>query len=272
MSPNSPTCTVRRALLSVSDKTGLVDFARGLAGLDVELVASGGTATALRDAGLEVLDVAELTGSPEMLGGRVKTLHPRIHGGVLARRDHDGDIADIAEHDLQTIDLVVVNLYPFEATVADPDVTLADAIEKIDIGGPSMIRSAAKNHAYVGIVVDPGDYTAILAELSGAGGELALATRSALALKAFQRTSEYDTAIQAYLAQQGGATDEPLPDALRVDFPRVSMLRYGENPHQQAALYGDFLEIAEPLHGKELSYNNVVDVQAALADSRFRGG
>jgi len=153
MSPSSPQRPVRRALLSVSDKAGLVDFAKGLAELGVELVASGGTAEALRKAGLDVIDVAELTGSPEMLGGRVKTLHPRVHGGVLARRDHEGDRADLAAHELKTIDLVAVNLYPFEATVAKPDVSLAEAIEKIDIGGPSMIRSAAKNHAYVGVVV-----------------------------------------------------------------------------------------------------------------------
>jgi len=187
MSPSSPQRPVRRALLSVSDKTQLVDFARGLADLGVELVASGGTAKALRDAGLAVIDVAELTGSPEMLGGRVKTLHPRIHGGVLARRDHDGDRADIAEHDLKAIDLVAVNLYPFEATVAKPGVELADAIEQIDIGGPSMIRSAAKNQAYVGVVVDPGDYDALLAELREADCGLCDATRSALALKAFHR-------------------------------------------------------------------------------------
>jgi len=268
MSPDSSARTVRRALLSVSDKTGLVEFARGLAEFGVELVASGGTASALRDAGLDVLDVAELTGSPEMLGGRVKTLHPRIHGGVLARRDHAGDQADLAKHDLQTIDLVAVNLYPFEATVAEPGVTLAEAIEKIDIGGPSMIRSAAKNHAYVGVVVDPADYPAVLEELGNSDAALSQATRSRLALEAFRRTAAYDAAIQAYLAGQAEAeadAGERFPSSLRVDFPRVATLRYGENPHQGAALYGDFLEIAEPLHGKELSYNNVVDVQAALA-------
>jgi phosphoribosylaminoimidazolecarboxamide formyltransferase/IMP cyclohydrolase len=268
MPPSPPQRPVRRALLSVSDKTGLVDFAKGLADLGVELVASGGTAEALRAAGLEVVDVAELTGSPEMLGGRVKTLHPRIHGGVLARRDHEGDRADLAAYDLPTIDLVAVNLYPFEATVAKPGVSLAEAIEKIDIGGPSMIRSAAKNHAYVGVVVDPGDYDAVLAELRGADCALCDATRSALALKAFQRTAAYDTAIQAYLARQAGAgeaAEDRFPPQLRAEFRRAAMLRYGENPHQGAALYGDFLEIAEPLHGKELSYNNVVDVQAALA-------
>jgi phosphoribosylaminoimidazolecarboxamide formyltransferase/IMP cyclohydrolase len=268
MSPTSLLRPVRRALLSVSDKTGLVAFGRGLADLGVELIASGGTAGALRDAGLAVIDVAELTGSPEMLGGRVKTLHPRVHGGVLARRDHEGDRQDLAEHDLATIDLVAVNLYPFEATVAQPDVSLAEAIEKIDIGGPSMIRSAAKNHAYVGVVVDPGDYDALLAELREADCGLCDATRSALALKAFQRTAAYDAAIQAYLARQAGAgeaADDRFPPRLRVDLPRAATLRYGENPHQGAALYGDFLEVAEPLHGKELSYNNAIDVQAALA-------
>ena len=255
MAPPAKSRSVGRALLSVSDKSGLVDFARGLAELGIELVASGGTAQALRDAGLEVLDVATLTGSPEMLGGRVKTLHPRIHGGVLARRDHEGDRADIEAHELRTIDLVVVNLYPFEATVAKPDVTLEEAIEKIDIGGPSMIRSAAKNQAYVGVVVDPADYDGLLAELSSGQGALADETRQRLALKAFERTAAYEAAVAA----------EALPARLEVSLPRVAMLRYGENPHQKAALYGRFLEVAEPLHGKELSYNNVVDVQAALA-------
>ena len=256
---------VRRALLSVSDKQGLVDFARGLADQGVELVASGGTAGALREAGLEVVDVETLTGSPEMLGGRVKTLHPRIHGGLLARRDHEGDQADIADQDLSTIDLVVVNLYPFEATVANPDVTLSEAIEKIDIGGPSMIRSAAKNQAYVGVVVDPADYGSVLEELRSAGG-LGDETRARLALKAFDRTARYDTAIHAWLAARSADADEgTFPPRLSVELPLARTLRYGENPHQSAALYGDFLEIAEPLHGKELSFNNLVDVQAALA-------
>ena len=281
MTPQTPTRPVRRALLSVSDKTDLVDFAKNLAELGVELVASGGTAGALRKAGLEVIDVETLTGSPEMLGGRVKTLHPRIHGGLLARRDHEGDQADIRAQDLQTIDLVVVNLYPFEATVAKPDVTLADAIEKIDIGGPSMLRSAAKNHAYVGVVMDPADYKAIAAELRDAGG-LSEATRSRLALKVFERTSQYDGAIHAYLAKQktpasageAGARSEaqpseveqpdPFPPRLAIELEHAATLRYGENPHQRAALYGSFYQVAEPLHGKELSYNNLIDAQAAL--------
>jgi len=266
MAPHSPPRPIGRALLSVSDKTGLVEFARGLAELGVELVASGGTAQALRAAGLEVVEVAELTQSPEMLGGRVKTLHPRVHGGVLARRDHAGDRDDVAQHALRLIDLVVVNLYPFEGTVAKPGATRADAIENIDIGGPSMIRSAAKNHAWVGVVADPRDYPAVLAELRQSGGVLSEATRRRLAVAAFERTAAYDAAIHGWLAaQEEGAGADGLPARLSIDLPRAATLRYGENPHQRAALYGRTLEIAEPLHGKELSYNNLVDVQAALA-------
>jgi phosphoribosylaminoimidazolecarboxamide formyltransferase/IMP cyclohydrolase len=256
---------VKRALLSVFDKTGLVEFARGLAALGVELVTSGGTAQALRAAGLDVVDVAELTGSPEMLGGRVKTLHPRVHGGVLARRDLPGDRADLEKHELRPIDLVAVNLYPFETTVAKPGTSHEEAIEKIDIGGPSMIRSAAKNHAYVGVVVDPADYAAVLDELRAGG--LGDATRARLARKAFARTAAYDAAIHAYLSRSGDASERAVPFAslLAADLPHVRTLRYGENPHQSAELYGRFLEIAEPLHGKELSFNNVVDAHAALA-------
>jgi len=259
--PNAP---VARALLSVSDKTGLVDLARGLAGLGVELVASGGTATALRDAGLTVLDVSELTGSPEMLGGRVKTLHAKVHGGILARREREDDRADLARHAIGAIDLVVVNLYPFEATVARPGTTRAEGVEKIDIGGPSMIRSAAKNHAHVAVLVDPADYDAVLAELREQRG-LGEDTRRRLAVKAFSRTAAYDAAIHAWLAaQEGEGESEPFPARLAVDLPRSASLRYGENPHQRAALYGGFLDLVQVLHGKELSYNNVVDVQAAL--------
>ncbi len=265
MSPRSSPRAVRRALLSASDKTGLVELGRGLAELGVELIASGGTARALREAGLDVIDVAELTGSPEMLGGRVKTLHPRVHGGVLARRDHEGDRADVDAHGLQTIDLVVVNLSPFESAVAKPGVDLAEAIEQIDIGGPSMIRSAAKNHAYVGVVVDPGDYAGLLEELRAGGGALGDQTRRRLAVKAFERTAAYDAAIHAYLAGAAGGGEDALPPRLSVELSRAATLRYGENPHQHAALYGRFLEIAEPLHGKKLSFNNLVDVQAALS-------
>ncbi len=261
--PPTSSRPVKRALLSVSDKSGLVDFGRGLAELGVELVASGGTAGALRDAGLAVIDVAELTSSPEMLGGWVKTLHPRIHGGILARRDHEGDQRDLEQQEIGTIDLVVVNLYPFEATVAKPGVTLAEAIEKIDIGGPSMIRSAAKNHAYVAVAVDPSDYDSLLDELRGAGG-FSEATRSRLALKAFERTAAYDAAIHGYLVQRQSGDPKGLPARLGVDLGRAAEMRYGENPHQAAALYGRTLEVAEPLHGKALSFNNLVDVQAAL--------
>ena len=262
--PPTSSRPVKRALLSVSDKSGLVAFGQALAELGVELVASGGTAGALREAGLEVIDVADLTGSPEMLGGRVKTLHPRIHGGILARRDHEGDQRDLEHQKIGTIDLVVVNLYPFEATVAKPGVTLADAIEKIDIGGPSMIRSAAKNHDHVAVAVDPSDYTSLIDELRSAGG-FCEATRRRLALKAFERTAAYDAAISDYLSGENAGGRSLFPERLRVEFGRSAELRYGENPHQRAALYGGFLEIAEPLHGKQLSYNNVVDLQAAIA-------
>ena len=262
MAPQEPRRRVSRALLSVFDKAGLIELGRGLAELGVELVASGGTSSALRDAGLEVLDVADLTQSPEMLGGRVKTLHPRIHGGILARRDLPEDQADLEAQDIGSIDLVVCNLYPFEDTVAEPDVTFDAAIEKIDIGGPSMIRSAAKNAAYVGVLVDPTDYGPVLEELREHDG-LAGATRRRLALKAFRRTAAYDAAIQTWLAEQAG--EDRFPEHLSVSLPVAMELRYGENPHQRAALYGGFLDAVQPLHGKALSYNNLVDVQAALA-------
>ncbi len=256
---------VVRALLSVSDKAGLVELAKDLDCLGVELVASGGTAGAIRDAGLRVLDVAELTGSPEMLGGRVKTLHPKIHGGILARRDLAEDQADLEAQSIRVLDLVVCNLYPFQATVAKPNVTRAEAVEKIDIGGPSMIRSAAKNHAYVGVVCDPADYASIVSELRETGG-LAGETRRRLALKAFQHTAGYDAAISQWLAEHDPDGEaETFPDSLLISLEKATELRYGENPHQRAALYGGFLELAELLHGKALSYNNLIDAQAALA-------
>jgi phosphoribosylaminoimidazolecarboxamide formyltransferase/IMP cyclohydrolase len=228
MPPTDSPRPVARALLSVFDKTGLIQLGKGLAELGIELVASGGTSKALRDAGLDVLDVADLTASPEMLGGRVKTLHPKIHGGILARRALAEDRADLEANGIRQIDLVVVNLYPFEATVADPNVAYQDAIEKIDIGGPSMMRSAAK--------------------------------------KAFRSTASYDAAIQEWLAGQiENRSEDPFPPQLIASLPKASELRYGENPHQGAALYGGFLDAVEPLHGKALSYNNLVDVQAALA-------
>ena len=272
MTPQESTRPVARALLSVYDKTGLVELARGLVELGVELVASGGTATALSDAGLSVTAVDALTGSPEMLGGRVKTLHPRIHGGILARRDREQDRIDLAAQSIAPIDLVVCNLYPFEDTVATPGASYADIVEKIDIGGPSMLRSAAKNHADVGVVVAPSDYAAVLEELREHGG-LRAATRRRLALEAFRRTAAYDAAIQEWLGREvegspavSAAPQDHFPAVLLTGLRRREMLRYGENPHQQAALYGSFLdEIAQQLHGKELSYNNLVDVQAGLA-------
>ena len=264
-SPETETQKVTRALLSVSDKTGLVELAKELDGLGVELVASGGTAAAIRDADLPVLDVADLTASPEMLGGRVKTLHPKIHGGILARRALAEDQADMVANEIRAIDLVVCNLYPFQATVARPDVTRAEAVEKIDIGGPSMIRSAAKNHAYVGVLCDPTDYAAVVAELSEAAG-LSPATRRRLALKAFEHTAGYDTAIAQWLSENDPELPAAtFPESLLISLEKSDELRYGENPHQKAALYGGFLEICELLHGKALSYNNLIDAQAALA-------
>ncbi len=265
MPPADSAQPVTRALLSVSDKTGLVEFAKELSDLGVELVASGGTAGAIRDAGLPVLDVADLTASPEMLGGRVKTLHPKIHGGILARRDLAEDQADMSANDIRAIDLVVCNLYPFQATVARGDVTRAEAVEKIDIGGPSMIRSAAKNHAYVGVLCDPTDYSSVVREIrekSGLSGTL----RRRLALKAFQHTAGYDAAISQWLAEND--PEEPaeiFPESLMISLEKTDELRYGENSHQRAVLYGGFLEICELHHGKALSYNNLIDAQAALS-------
>jgi len=265
MPPTETATPVTRALLSVSDKTGLVEFAKDLSDLGVELVASGGTAGAIRDAGLPVLDVADLTASPEMLGGRVKTLHPKIHGGILARRELAEDQADMEANDIRGIDLVVCNLYPFQATVARADVTRAEAVEKIDIGGPSMIRSAAKNHAYVGVLCDPTDYSSVVEELRTNSG-LTGALRRRLALKAFQHTAGYDAAISQWLSEND--PEEPaeiFPESLIISLEKTDELRYGENGHQRAVLYGGFLEICELLHGKALSYNNLVDAQAALS-------
>ncbi len=256
---------VSRALLSVSDKSGLIELAKGLQEQGVELVASGGTASAIRDAGLPVVDVAELTKSPEMLGGRVKTLHPKIHGGILARRDVAQDRADMEANEIGAIDLVVCNLYPFAATVANPDVTRPEAVEKIDIGGPSMIRSAAKNHAFDGVLCDPADYYREVGEIREHSG-LSAALRRRLALKAFQHTAAYDSAIATWLGQNDPVEEpEVFPETLTIALEKADELRYGENSHQRAVLYGDFLEICTLHHGKALSYNNLVDAQAALA-------
>jgi len=268
---------VERALVSVYDKSGLADFARQLAACGIEIVSTGGTARLLRESGIAVRDVSDLTGWPEMLGGRVKTLHPKVHGGILFRRGDAGDRQQTAEHKIAPIDLVVVNLYPFEATAAKPDLTPEDLIENIDIGGPTMVRSAAKNFESVAVVTDPADYAAVAAEIA-THGEVSLATRLGLARKAFALTARYDgkiaTELERLSATNGSIelSQRPvLPARLHFAFTRRQELRYGENPHQRAALYTPAestawgLSAAQQLQGKELSYNNLVDLEAALA-------
>jgi len=258
---------ITRALISVSDKTGVVEFARALAGMGVEILSTGGTARTLREAGIPVKDVSEFTGFPEMLDGRVKTLHPRVHAGLLFLRGNPRHEAAMEEHDLEPIDLVCVNLYPFEATVARPDVTTEEAIENIDIGGPSMLRSAAKNHRSVTVVTDPADYGRVLEAMKSGGGETPEELRRALAQKVYARTAQYDAAIASYLARHAGpAAARPLVLAYADGEP----LRYGENPHQEAFFYREAdapeacIAAAEVLHGKEMSFNNYVDGDAAL--------
>lgn len=257
----------KTALISVSDKTGLEDFARELVETHgYRLLSTGGTAARLEKAGLPVTEVSDYTGFPEMMEGRVKTLHPKIHGGLLARRENDGDLAAAVEQGIDLIDLVVVNLYPFEATVGKPGVTLEEAVGNIDIGGPSMLRSAAKNHTSVTVVTDVDDYGRVLEAMKD-GARLA-ELRSELALKVFQRTASYDRAIGEFLqSRQGGPADlgaiSGFPRHFSLDLPRTQPLRYGENPHQQAALYGNFFDCFEQLQGKELSYNNLIDITAA---------
>jgi phosphoribosylaminoimidazolecarboxamide formyltransferase/IMP cyclohydrolase len=259
---------IRRALLSVSDKSGLIDLARGLLGFGVELISTGGTRKALAEAGLAVRDISDVTGFPEILDGRVKTLHPKIHGGLLAIRDSAQHMATIAAQGIQPIDMVVCNLYPFEQTVARPGAGHEEIVENIDIGGPSMVRSAAKNYHDVAVVTSPEQYPVILAELQANGGALSLATRERLAAAAYARTAAYDRAISAYFAQRTGA--EPFPARLDLRFERRMPLRYGENPHQAAAFYVEpgiahpCVATAEPLHGKELSYNNLLDLDSAF--------
>ena len=255
---------IQRALLSVSDKTGLVPFAQTLATAGVELISTGGTAKALRDAGLAVKDISEHTGFPEMLDGRVKTLHPKVHGGLLYIRGNETHEAAAKQHGITPIDLVVVNLYPFEATVAKPNVSLHDAIENIDIGGPSMLRSAAKNHDSVTVVVDPKDYDEVITQISETG-QTTLALRRKLAAKAFLWTSAYDASIAVHLKKEFEKEDAkvvPL-DRLYINAGIAQTLRYGENPHQKAVLCGRFGEYFQQLHGKELSYNNILDLTAA---------
>jgi phosphoribosylaminoimidazolecarboxamide formyltransferase / IMP cyclohydrolase len=261
---------IARALLSVSDKTGLVEFARGLADLGVALLSTGGTAKALAAAGLEVTEIDAYTGFPEMLDGRVKTLHPKVHAGILARRDSSEHAATLAAHGIPPIDLVVVNLYPFRETIAKAGCTLAEAIENIDIGGPTLVRAAAKNYAGVGVVVDPEDYDALLRELQTNAGSLTAATRFGLAQKAFSHTAAYDGAISNYLsARDEAGTARSFPDRFNWQGAKLQDLRYGENPHQQAAFYrdetpaGGTIAAARQLQGKELSYNNIADSDAA---------
>jgi phosphoribosylaminoimidazolecarboxamide formyltransferase/IMP cyclohydrolase len=263
---------IQRAILSVTDKTGLVDFARQLSGLGIELISTGGTAKLLRDSGIAVKDISELTGFPEMLDGRVKTLHPKVHGGILHRRENPTHVAAVGEHGIQPIDMVVVNLYAFEKTAAKPGVAFEELIENIDIGGPSMIRSAAKNFHDVAVVTSPADYQAIADELARSGGALSLETKWRLAQKAFATTAAYDSAIASSLERIPAdfhvpPTTEAFPQTLRLSFQKTLDLRYGENPHQKAAMYSDGsgagVANACQLQGKELSYNNIVDLQAA---------
>ena len=268
--------SVERALVSVYDKSGLAEFVRQLAACGIEIVSTGGTAKLLREAGITVRDVTELTGWPEMLGGRVKTLHPKVHGGILFRRGEAGDRQQTAEHKIAPIDLVVVNLYPFEATAAKPDLTPEELIENIDIGGPTMVRSAAKNFESVAVVTDPADYSAVAAEIK-THGEVSLATRLDLARKAFALTARYDGKIATELERLSASNGSIelgelplLPERLHFAYTRRQELRYGENPHQRAALYvpagsaSAGLAAARQLQGKELSYNNLVDLEAAL--------
>jgi len=261
---------IKQALLSVSDKDGVVEFARGLAAQGAKLLSTGGTAKLLREAGLAVTEVADYTGFPEMLDGRVKTLHPKIHGGLLGRRDLVEHVEAMQKAGIAPIDLVCVNLYPFTRTIARPDCTFEEAIENIDIGGPAMVRSAAKNHAHVAVVTDPADYAALLGEMKSTGGALGASTRFRLACKAFSHTAAYDGAISNYLtALAADGSRDTFPARLNQQFDRVQTLRYGENPHQAAAFYRDLapapgsLAAYRQLQGKELSYNNIADADAA---------
>jgi phosphoribosylaminoimidazolecarboxamide formyltransferase/IMP cyclohydrolase len=262
---------IQNALISVSDKLGLVDFARGLTSAGVTIYSTGGTRRHLADAGIEVRDISEYTGFPEMMDGRLKTLHPKVFGGILCRHDREDDMAGMAEHGIEKFELVVVNLYPFEATIAREGVTMEQAIEQIDIGGPSLVRAASKNHAFTTIATDPQQYAEVLEEVTS-NGCTTPETRFRLAGEAFAQTASYDRAIAAYFASQSDDTE--LPATLRCTHKRKAVLRYGENPHQRAALYGDDAAIganlvsARKLNGKDLSYNNLLDLDAALAIAR----
>jgi len=259
--------SIRRALLSVSDKTGIVELARALAGHGVQLLSTGGTAKLLAASGIEVREVADYTGFPEIMDGRVKTLHPRVHGGLLGRRGVDDAV--MKQHGIDPIDLLVINLYPFAATIAKPDCTYEDAVENIDIGGPAMLRAAAKNHADVSVLVDPADYPGVLAEMAGTGG-ITLATRKRLAAKCYAHTAAYDTLVANYLERQCAAEPVRFPDLLELRYSKLQSLRYGENPHQGGAFYrsnsarGGSVGTARVIQGKELSYNNIADADAAI--------
>ncbi len=259
---------IRRALVSVSDKTGVVEFARALANTGIEILSTGGTARLLTEHDIPVIEVSDFTGFPEMMDGRLKTLHPKVHGGILGRRGTDEAV--MRENGIQPIDLVVVNLYPFEKTVADPDCALATAIENIDIGGPTMVRAAAKNHAAVSIVVDAADYPRVLTDMEANDGAVSDTLRFDLAVKAFEHTAAYDGAIANWLGRRTGEENKDFPRTLNLQFHHVQGMRYGENPHQQGAFYAerDILEAsivtAHQLQGKELSYNNIGDTDAAL--------
>ena len=289
---------IKRALISVSDKTGILEFAKHLREFGVEIISTGGTAKSLRASGIEVTEVADVTNFPEMMDGRVKTLHPKIHGAFLALRDNENHVASMREHNIEPIDLVVVNLYPFQETIAKEDVSLAEAVENIDIGGPAMIRSASKNWRDVAVVTDAKLYEGIIEELSSNDGSLSLETRQRLATLAYTRTASYDLAISSYLAKQLSNADlefleplnplgnlviiesseifdetieenedEDLPEFAAIELEKIADLRYGENPHQKAALYESDetggIAKAEQLHGKEMSFNNYVDAEAA---------
>jgi phosphoribosylaminoimidazolecarboxamide formyltransferase/IMP cyclohydrolase len=273
---------IKQALISVSDKTGVLDFARALSAMGVNILSTGGTAKLLADNGVAVTEVADYTGFPEMLDGRVKTLHPKVHGGILARRDFPEHMAKLAEHDIPTIDMVVVNLYPFQATVAKQDCSLEDAIENIDIGGPAMLRSSAKNHKDVVVICDPSDYSVVLDEIKNNAGVVSYDTRFGLATKVYSHTAQYDGAIANYLtsldASRSHAARNTYPQSLNVAFEKVQDMRYGENPHQSAAFYRDVqttvgaLANYRQLQGKELSFNNIADADAAWECVKSMGG
>ena len=264
---------IKQALISVSDKTGVLEFARALAAMNVKLLSTGGTAKLLADNGLAVTEVADYTGFPEMLDGRVKTLHPKVHGGILARRDFPAHMDALNQHAIPTIDMVVVNLYPFQQTIAKDQCSLEDAIENIDIGGPAMLRSSAKNHKDVVVICDPTDYAAVLDEMRSAKGEVSYETRFTLAKKVFAHTAQYDGAITNYFSALGPdrehTTRSAYPETLNLHFTKVQDMRYGENPHQSAAFYRDIAAVDgslanyRQLQGKELSYNNIADADAA---------